>query len=193
MLFKHTFCSKNSALSSWSHWLKTTTYIHIYIVLCGLLQITHNSYLVNLRSNICKSCCLNIHFVQKKGLFIWNYHKCLSQLFLIHLNTYGMGLRPLEIFLLLHCTVREKGWCKFVLIVWREMLCDALFSCFAAVIITRQWWPIQVLWIKYFVSMRALINFFKRDKMVVFFPYIIYSTYSKLIAPLSINQSKKLL
>ena len=28
---------------------------------------------------------------------IWNYHKCLSQFFLIHLNTYGMGLRPLEI------------------------------------------------------------------------------------------------
>ena len=27
----------------------------------------------------------------------------LSQLFLIHLNTYVMGLRPLEIFLLLQC------------------------------------------------------------------------------------------
>ena len=28
---------------------------------------------------------------------IWNHHKCLSQLFLIHLNTYVMGLRSFEI------------------------------------------------------------------------------------------------
>ena len=34
---------------------------------------------------------------------VQNHHKCLSQLFLIHLNTYGMRLRPLEIFLLLQC------------------------------------------------------------------------------------------
>ena len=27
--------------------------------------------------------------------FFWNHHKCLTQLFLIHLNTYVMGLRPL--------------------------------------------------------------------------------------------------
>ena len=33
-----------------------------------------------------------------------NHHKCLSLLSLIHLNTYGMGLRPLEIFFTL--TVR---------------------------------------------------------------------------------------
>ena len=32
---------------------------------------------------------------------ILNHHKCLGQLFLINLNTYVMGLRPLEIFLLL--------------------------------------------------------------------------------------------
>ena len=32
--------------------------------------------------------------------FIWNNHKCLSQLFPLHLNTYVMGLRPLEIFLI---------------------------------------------------------------------------------------------
>ena len=34
---------------------------------------------------------------------IWNHHKCLSCLFSIHLNTYVMRLRPLEIFLLLQC------------------------------------------------------------------------------------------
>ena len=33
----------------------------------------------------------------------WNHHECLSQLFPIHLNTYVMGLRPLEIFLILQC------------------------------------------------------------------------------------------
>ena len=33
---------------------------------------------------------------QPKVLFsIWNHHKCLSQLFLVHLNTYVMGQRPL--------------------------------------------------------------------------------------------------
>ena len=29
---------------------------------------------------------------------IWNHHKCLSQLFLLHLNTFVMGLRPIQIF-----------------------------------------------------------------------------------------------
>ena len=29
---------------------------------------------------------------------IWNHHEFLSELFPIHLNTYVMGLRPLEIF-----------------------------------------------------------------------------------------------
>ena len=33
---------------------------------------------------------------------VWKQHKCLRLLFTIHLNTYGMGLRPLEIFLLLY-------------------------------------------------------------------------------------------
>ena len=37
---------------------------------------------------------------------ILNHHKCLSQLFPIHLNTYVMGIRPLEIFLLLQCVDR---------------------------------------------------------------------------------------
>ena len=32
---------------------------------------------------------------------LWNHHKCLSQLFPINLNTYVMGLRPLEIFVFL--------------------------------------------------------------------------------------------
>ena len=36
---------------------------------------------------------------------IWNHHKYLSQIFSIHLNTYIMGLRPLEIFLNLTCRV----------------------------------------------------------------------------------------
>ena len=37
--------------------------------------------------------------LETKGFFsIWNHHTCLSQLFLIHFNTYLMGLRPLEIF-----------------------------------------------------------------------------------------------
>ena len=35
-----------------------------------------------------------------------NHHNCLSLLFLIHLNTYVMGLPPLEVFLLLQC----EGW-----------------------------------------------------------------------------------
>ena len=37
--------------------------------------------------------------METKGfLLIGNHHKCLSQLFLLHLNTYVMGLRPLYIF-----------------------------------------------------------------------------------------------
>ena len=37
--------------------------------------------------------------IATKGFFsIWNHHKCLSQLFPIHLNTYVMGLRSVEIF-----------------------------------------------------------------------------------------------
>ena len=37
--------------------------------------------------------------METKGLFlIWNHHKCLRYLFLIHLNTHVKGLRPLEIF-----------------------------------------------------------------------------------------------
>ena len=38
-------------------------------------------------------------------LLILNHQKCLIQVFPIHLNTYVMGLRPLEIFLLLQCGV----------------------------------------------------------------------------------------
>ena len=37
--------------------------------------------------------------METKGLFsIWNHHKSLSLVFPIHLNTYDMGLRPLQIF-----------------------------------------------------------------------------------------------
>ena len=37
-----------------------------------------------------------IKHMETKGLFsIWNHHKCLSQLFLIHLNTYVTDLRLL--------------------------------------------------------------------------------------------------
>ena len=42
-------------------------------------------------------------------LSIRNHHKCLSQIFLIHLNTYVMGLRQLEIFLLLQSGDRIKS------------------------------------------------------------------------------------
>ena len=42
-----------------------------------------------------------IKTLETKGFIsIWYHHKCLIQLFPIHLNTYVMGLRPLEIFLL---------------------------------------------------------------------------------------------
>ena len=40
-----------------------------------------------------------MEFLYTKGFYsIRKHHKCLSSLFLIHLNTYIMGLRPLEIF-----------------------------------------------------------------------------------------------
>ena len=42
-----------------------------------------------------------IKTLETKGFIsIWNHHKRLIQLFPIYLNTYVMGLRPLEIFLL---------------------------------------------------------------------------------------------
>ena len=34
---------------------------------------------------------------------IQNHHTCFIEVFMIHLNTYVMGLRPLEICLLLQC------------------------------------------------------------------------------------------
>ena len=37
-------------------------------------------------------------FYKNQFFSIWNHHKCLSLLFLLHLNTYVMGLWPLEIF-----------------------------------------------------------------------------------------------
>ena len=37
---------------------------------------------------------------------IWNHHNCLSQLFLLHLNTYVMGLRPYVLHILI-LSVRE--------------------------------------------------------------------------------------
>ena len=41
--------------------------------------------------------CYKIHEVRRFFL-IWNHHKCLSYVFLIHFNTYVSGLRPLEIY-----------------------------------------------------------------------------------------------
>ena len=42
--------------------------------------------------------CFYIHHGDQRVFSIWNHHKCLIHLFSLHLNTYGMGLRPLEIF-----------------------------------------------------------------------------------------------
>ena len=45
-----------------------------------------------------------IKTLETKGFIsICNRHKCLIHLFLIRLNTYVMGLRPLEIYFLLQC------------------------------------------------------------------------------------------
>ena len=42
--------------------------------------------------------------MKTKGFIsIWNHHKCISQPFPIHLNTYVIGLRPLEMFLFFQC------------------------------------------------------------------------------------------
>ena len=37
-------------------------------------------------------CCINLG--NQRVFSIWNHHKCLSQLFPLHLNTHVMGLRP---------------------------------------------------------------------------------------------------
>ena len=43
--------------------------------------------------------CINHgHDGDQRVFSIMNHHKCLSYLFRIHLNTYGMGLRSLQIF-----------------------------------------------------------------------------------------------
>ena len=44
-----------------------------------------------------------INYGDQRIFSIWNHHKCLSYIFLVHLNTYVMGLRSLEIFLLSQC------------------------------------------------------------------------------------------
>ena len=41
------------------------------------------------------------HREQMVFFSIWNHHKCLSYIFLIHLNTYVMGLQPLDIILII--------------------------------------------------------------------------------------------
>ena len=42
--------------------------------------------------------------LEAKGVFsVWNYHKGLIQVFPIPLNTYVLGIRPLEIYSLLQC------------------------------------------------------------------------------------------
>ena len=51
---------------------------------------------------------------------IWNHHKCLSQLFMIHLNTYVMGLRPLQICF----TLTVLGW-TLVVRIWRLQTSDS--------------------------------------------------------------------
>ena len=52
-------------------------------------------YLSGLRDNLIYNADI---FLYKRLFTISNNHKCLSQLFLFHLNTYVMGLQPLEIF-----------------------------------------------------------------------------------------------
>ena len=44
-----------------------------------------------------------INHGHKRVFSIRNHHKCFSQLFPLHLSTYVMGLRPIEIFVLLQC------------------------------------------------------------------------------------------
>ena len=55
----------------------------------------------------------------KRFFSIWNHHKCLSYLFPLHMNTYVMGLRPLEIFLLLQ---RGDRLYTSVSDVWRRLI-----------------------------------------------------------------------
>ena len=66
------------------------------VTACWLGGTCPTSELLGTEDNGGWACICNI-------ITIWNHHKCLSQLFLLHLNTYVMGLRPLEIFLILQC------------------------------------------------------------------------------------------
>ena len=60
-----------------------------------------------------------------------NHHNCLSWLFLIHLNTYIMGLRPLEIFLILQR--RDRLWSSESDVYYRRQILttkvDACMRC----------------------------------------------------------------
>ena len=65
--------------------------------------------------------CFFMKTLETKGFFsIWNHYDCLSWLFLIHLNTYVMGLRPLEIFFTF--AVRRK---TLVVRIWRLQTSDS--------------------------------------------------------------------
>ena len=84
------------------------------------------------------------YFVKKNrnqsGFFsIWIHHKCLRQLFLIHLNTYVMGLRPLEICWFLQCGDRliRQNLTSLNVRFWRIKTVPALKGLRAGSLISR--------------------------------------------------------
>ena len=70
----------------------------VFVTECmsNMLDICHNQYI---RLTLKAQQYFYTLNQEKKGLLlIWNHHKCLSWLFLFHLNTYCMGRRPLWLF-----------------------------------------------------------------------------------------------
>ena len=74
-----------------------------------------------------------INYGDQRIFSIWNHHKCFSYIFLVHLNTYVMGLWSLEIFLLLQC----EGP-KYVVFTYKQFMTgyyDRIIAVFK--------WPLQ--------------------------------------------------
>ena len=97
---QHWFTIGSACFVGWA-----PVYLEVTLYLCGdsimvvrplYSQLTANW--TNLKLNPYNAEFFFIKRGDQRVYSIWNHHKCLSYLILIHLNTYVICLRPLEIF-----------------------------------------------------------------------------------------------
>ena len=93
------------------------TFSYQGVCYCGLPVWTHWARWMYIAS---LTLALKTAELKKKKKSIWNNHKCLRQLFLIHLNIYVMGLRSIWICWFLQCG--DRLWSSYSDVFWRQIL-----------------------------------------------------------------------